>query len=614
MVEQKETEKRLREEKKPESVFGKFKSIQSTMMVSFSLLMIVAVLIFLLIALSYTNGTIYENTINYTSQIIRQVNYDIDAYMDYMENISSVVAKSGDVARYLFEEEQTDTEYREERERILSQFQTIMESRGDIYNIAVVAENGKSIINGGEEELTEYIDIRTLAWYQEAMASTKGIAISSSHVQNAIKSCYKWVITLSRTLINNQNGEKEGIFFVDLNYSAISDLCNRNNIGNKGYVFILDEEGNVVYHPKQQLMYGGLLTENISEIMECDSDYLLTGEGRESKIYTLSKSEKTGWTVVGAVYSAELLKNNKQAQILYLLVAAGLLLGTLIVSNRLSRVITRPIRQLRDSMSTVEEGEFDKAGIAVTMQNEIGSLTRSFNVMIERIHLLVEQNRYEQEQKRKSELRALQAQINPHFLYNTLDSIIWMSEAGQNEEVVVMTSALARLFRQSISNDQEQVFVEQEIEYVRSYLTIQKMRYQDKLEYSLEVDPAIFHVMIVKFTLQPLVENAIYHGIKWKENKGNLTIRGYKDQGKAVLVVEDDGVGMDEETQKHIFEEKAEKKVEGRLSNGVGIFNVQKRLQLYYGPEYGISYQSKPGEGTRAVVKIPLPERLGGNV
>lgn len=582
-------------------LFGRFKSIQSTMMLSFSGLMAVAVLIFLMIALNFTSQTIYENSNNYTSQIVRQVNYDIDAYIDYMENISSVMAKSGDISLYLFEEEQSEEDIEEERERILTQFNTIMESREDIYNVAAVAENGRYIMNRGEEDLTPYIDIRKLDWYQAAMESPTGIDVSSSHVQNAIKSSYKWVTTLSRVLVNNRTGAKEGLFFIDLNYSAISDLCNNNTIGNKGYIFVLDDKGNVIYHPKQQLMYGGLHTEHIEEIMACEKDSLTVRDGTERKLYTLSRSQKTGWTVVGAAYTSELLKNNKQARMLYILAAAILILAVFAISSILSREITKPLRRLSESMSRVEKGEFDRANVDVTMENEIGSLGKSYNLMTERIHTLMEENVYEQKQKRKSELKALQAQINPHFLYNTLDSIIWMSEAGQSDEVVEMTSALAKLLRQSISNDHEQVELGQEMEYVKNYLTIQKMRYQDKLEYTIEVDPQVRHVMIVKLVLQPIVENAIYHGIKYKGSKGTLRIRAFAESEDVCIVIEDNGIGMDDTALNIIFDET--QKI--HKQNGVGVPNVQKRLKLYYGDKYGITYESKVGIGTRATIRIP---------
>lgn len=589
--------------KKPNLItrmFGKFKSIQSTMLVSFSALMVLAMLVFMVIAMRYTSGTIYENSINYMSQIIQQVNYDIDTYIEYMENISSIIAKSSDVPRYLFDQNQTEAEREAEKERILTQFQTIMESRDDIYNVAAVAKNGRYIINRGDDELTGYVDIESLDWYQAAMESKSGIAVSSSHVQNAIQSSYKWVITLSRALVNNQTGEREGLFFVDLNYSAISDLCNNNSIEEKGYIFVLDAEGNIVYHPKQQLMYGGLKTENIDAIMECEEDSLIIDEGGESKLYTMSKSKRTGWTVVGAAYTSELLKNNEQAQMWYLLVASILLLAVIGISGIISREITKPIRSLRDSMRKVQNGQFD-THVEVITENEIGSLGRSFNLMTSEIRALMEQNVYEQKQKRKSELKALQAQINPHFLYNTLDSIIWMSEAGENDEVVEMTSALARLLRQSISNDQEEVELEKEIEYVKNYLTIQKMRYKDKLEFFIYVDSRVAHVPVIKLVLQPLVENAIYHGIKYKETKGNLKIYAKPVDGRVEIVVADDGIGMDEDVMEHIFDEHRKE----QKRNGVGVPNVQKRLQLQYGSEYGIRYESVKGAGTKVVITIP---------
>ena len=589
--------------KKPNLItrmFGKFKSIQSTMLVSFSALMVLAMLVFMVIAMRYTSGTIYENSINYMSQIIQQVNYDIDTYIEYMENISSIIAKSSDVPRYLFDQNQTEAEREAEKERILTQFQTIMESRDDIYNVAAVAKNGRYIINRGDDELTGYVDIESLDWYQAAMESKSGIAVSSSHVQNAIQSSYKWVITLSRALVNNQTGEREGLFFVDLNYSAISDLCNNNSIEEKGYIFVLDAEGNIVYHPKQQLMYCGLKTENIDAIMECEEDSLIIDEGGESKLYTMSKSKRTGWTVVGAAYTSELLKNNEQAQMWYLLVASILLLAVIGISGIISREITKPIRSLRDSMRKVQNGQFD-THVEVITENEIGSLGRSFNLMTSEIRALMEQNVYEQKQKRKSELKALQAQINPHFLYNTLDSIIWMSEAGESDEVVEMTSALARLLRQSISNDQEEVELEKEIEYVKNYLTIQKMRYKDKLEFFIYVDPRVAHVPVIKLVLQPLVENAIYHGIKYKETKGNLKIYAKPVDGRVEIVVADDGIGMDEDVMEHIFDEHRKE----QKRNGVGVPNVQKRLQLQYGSEYGIRYESVKGAGTKVVITIP---------
>lgn len=213
----------------------------------------------------------------------------------------------------------------------------------------------------------------------------------------------------------------------------------------------------------------------------------------------------------------------------------------------------------------------------------------------------MEQNVKEQEQKRKIELKALQSQINPHFLYNTLDSIIWMAEGKKNKEVVLMTASLARLLRQSISNEDEVVPIAKEVEYARGYLTIQKMRYKDKLEFQIDVDSSILYIPLIKLVLQPIIENAIYHGLKYKESKGLLIVKGFMKDGNAVLQVIDDGVGMDEETLAHIYD----KHKVNYHSNGVGVYNVQKRLKLYYGDDYGITYESEKGKGTTATITIP---------
>lgn len=391
------------------------------------------------------------------------------------------------------------------------------------------------------------------------------------------------------------------MFFIDLNYSAISELCNQSMVGNQGYAFILDAEGNIVYHPQQQQLYNELQTENISLIMGTDKDTILSGKGSAEKLYSISRSEKTGWTVVDCVRVEELLRKSNKAQSLYVLVAMGLMIVALFFSRFISRSITQPIQQLCDSMARVQEGDFSVSDVVVDSQNEIGSLTKSFNVMTHRIQDLMEQNIREQEAKRKSELKALQSQINPHFLYNTLDSIIWMAEGKKNEEVVLMTASLARLLRQSISNEDEVVSIGQEVEYARGYLTIQKMRYKDKMEFQIDVDPSILHIPLIKLVLQPVIENAIYHGLKYKESKGLLMVKGFRKNGNAVLQVIDNGVGMDQETLDHIYE----KHKVNYQSNGVGVYNVQKRLQLYYGSEYGITYESEKGAGTTATITIP---------
>ena len=586
----------------------KFKSIQSSIFCAVSILVLSAVLVVTVVSLRYTNSSIYENSVMYTQTIIGQLNQNIDSYISYMDNIASLVAGSGDAYKYLYSESGIDAlslkEYNQCRQRLTEQFKTILKGRSDIRNIGIVRrENGSSsLFNNGMSTRNQNLKLDTQHWYADAVGKYDHYNLTSSHVQNVISGERPWVITLSRGIRNyTGEGDSDGVVFIDLNYSAISELCTQNSVGTKGYVFILDQDGNIVYHPQQQQLYNELQTENISLIMNAKTDVVTAGKGDDEKIYALSHSETTGWTIVGCMNMSELLKNSRKARSIYVLVALGLIAVALVISSEIAKNITFPIQKLRDSMKRVQKGDFSAAEIEVYSDNEIGSLTRSFNVMTHKIQDLMAQNIQEQEQKRKIELKALQSQINPHFLYNTLDSIIWMAEGKKNEEVVLMTASLARLLRQSISIENELVTIGQEIEYVRSYLTIQKMRYKDKLEFEINVDSRITHAQIIRLVLQPIVENAIYHGLKYKESKGMLKVHGYELGERIIIDITDDGVGMDEETLKHIYD----KHKVNYHSNGVGVYNVQQRLVLYYGKEYGIIYHSEKGKGTTATVVIP---------
>ena len=580
------------------NIIFRFKSIRSSMMLSFTMVTVVALAIFLIFSLRYTENTVLENSEDYTMQLVEQVNSEIDSYIIYMENISEMVTGNSDVLEYLFNETKGETKT---YSRVVDQFKTVMNARSDIYNIAVVADNGRNVINKGNADLNPYVDIKKTAWYQATVEANGAAVLSTSHVQNVIANDYQWVVTLSKGLVNPNTHEVEGVFFIDLNYSAINSLCRKIVLGDKGYLFIVDEHGGIIYHPQQQLLYSELKTEYIDKVMEQHTGNFVTGEGDSRKLYSVCASEKTRWNVVGVSYVKEFMSGKEEMQIAYLLIALGLFLLSTILAILLSREITKPIKALKESMKDVQKGDFAHASMTIEGENEITSLGQSFNIMTEKIQHLMEENIQEQREKRKSELKALQSQINPHFLYNTLDSIIWMAEGGKTDEVVLMTSSLAKLLRQSISNENEIVSIEKEIEYTKGYLTIQKMRYRDQLEFEIEVEPGILKMSIVKLVIQPLVENAIYHGIKYLEGKGTIWIVGSIVENRIILAIRDNGVGMEKETLSHILE----KKKDSKRFNRVGVYNVHNRLQLYYGKEYGLTYESVPGIGTTVKISIP---------
>ena len=283
---------------------------------------------------------------------------------------------------------------------------------------------------------------------------------------------------------------------------------------------------------------------------------------------------------------------------------AFILVGALLISRKITQDITQPIQRLCEVTRQAGKGDF-VVRASEDSNNELAVLGSSFNRMVEEIGKLVEDIRVEQLNLRATELKLLQAQINPHFLYNTLDTIVWLAEAGKKEEVVWMVSALSNFFRTTLSKGRDYITVGEEESHIRSYLEIQQFRYRDILQYEVRIPEQIGGFMILKLTLQPLVENALYHGIKNKRGMGHIRVTGELDGEKLVFRVWDDGIGMSPERLEQVRRMvRGEDQSEDR-SSGFGLFNVWQRLQLNYGEGYGLEIDSVYGEWTESRVTIP---------
>ena len=278
---------------------------------------------------------------------------------------------------------------------------------------------------------------------------------------------------------------------------------------------------------------------------------------------------------------------------------------SVIAAWAISRSIYAPIKRLHDVTTTITKNDLQ---VLVTNDNvdEITELGMSFNIMIAKIRELLQAKIKEQENLKKAELRALQAQINPHFLYNTLDTIIWMAEAQKTDQVVEIVSALSSFFRISLSKGRDWITVGEEIERTKSYLTIQRMRYRDIMDFKIEADEQVLNNTVLKLILQPLVENALYHGIKNKRSGGTITVRAKQHNGDEVLLeVEDDGIGFTPDKLDQLQAELNDDSGELNFESGFGIGNVNKRIRLYYGKQYGLTVESEYNVGTCAMLIIP---------
>jgi len=328
-------------------------------------------------------------------------------------------------------------------------------------------------------------------------------------------------------------------------------------------------------------------------------------------IYTELIDERLADYIRYEAATAKTLKTNLESQIMQML-SYSLMISILLVvivlgfTNRISKSIEIPIKELCDSTKEVAQGNFS-IRVKPNQMEEIQVLSNSFNYMVKKIGSLIDDVKVEQIQYRKSELKLLQSQINPHFLYNTLDTIVWMAEDGQCRQVVEMVNRLSTFFRTTLSKGKDFIAVNEEESHIRSYLEIQQFRYRDIMEYEIKIDKSIYIYYILKMSLQPLVENAIYHGIKNKRGKGKVMVRGYFREGSLWFEVEDTGLGMKPEELQELL-----KHIEGDTMNdesGFGLKNVNERLRLNYGPDSKLRIESEYGIGTKMYFKIPASQK-----
>lgn len=581
--------------------FGKLGTIESRFYLIFTLLFFTTILTMQIISTRFTITSVRNSTLENNRLLVDELVGQIDTYIESMERISTAVIEDDYAQAFLTQSGSNTDSKRMLRER----FASYIRARDDISAIVLFREDGDAI-SGNSKEAVEFSNYQSTAWYKNAVLAEGRTVASTAYVQNLIPGEYSWVVSLSTQIVSPEDGRALGVLLVDLKFNRIRELCESLVIGEKGYDFIIDNEGNYVFHPSQQLVYSELKYEPIAELIPLLSQDqpLLKKNGRN---YLTAESKRTGWYVVSVSFDNDLVNGWPYVQLMNALIGLVLFLIVGLVTNFITKGITRPLRQLQFVMKSVETGEFLKAG-DLDATDEIQELAREYDLMVGRIGELMDENVREQELKRKSDLKALQAQINPHFLYNTLDSIIWMGEMDRNAEVVKMTSALSRLFRISISKGREIITLRDELEHVRSYLTIQEMRYKNKFRYLIDIPEHLMDNTILKITLQPLVENAIYHGIRGVDYEGLIEISGQEKNENLILTVEDNGKGIDIEKMAALIGgiSDAETGETGDGSQGTGVRNVHERIRLYFGTEYGLTWENLEGSGTRITIKVPI--------
>lgn len=572
------------------------REIQSTIMIAFSVISISLMLVLGIVMYFRFSNLSRQETVQSTQKLMEQTGENLEDYLVSMRQIS-------DAAYYNVIKE---NDFSNQDKDIQIKMNLLYEAnRDNLMSIAIYNNYGSLMAAEPVAAQKEDPDVTRQDWYKQAMGEMENMHFSTPHIQNLFDDGtlrYYWVISLSRVVELTDNGVSQlGVLLVDMDYSSISRMMKQINTLNNGqYYYLCDSNGQIIYHPRQIQISDGIYRENnkrASNYKDGVYDEYFEGEQRKVVVNTISY---TGWKLVGVIPDSTFAHGT--IDIRYFIVMLMLLMAMmLVIINRVVSVrISSPILKLDDSVKEYEAGE--KPEIYIGGSLEIRHLGHSIQRSYEQIDQLMRKIVLEQNERRKSELDALQSQINPHFLYNTLESITWMIEGEKNDEAVFMISQLAKLFRISLSKGSTVITVRDELQHAQSYMNIQKVRYKNTFSIVFDVDQEIYSYCTVKLILQPILENAISYGVSSMDDCGEIKVTGKLADGDLILAVTDNGLGMSEEEVALVLTDSDRIHKHG---SGVGLVNVNNRIKILFGKEYGLLVESEPDEGTTVSIRIP---------
>ena len=438
-------------------------------------------------------------------------------------------------------------------------------------------------------------------WYKTAMRSPRTVQLFSRPFGRNLRSDTGLG---ADDVVSAVRAEKGGVIVFDLKVAAIERIFHGLKLGPSGFLFIIDETGSIVYSPVNPLVWRIL-----PEWLVGDTGLLVHRFGGVDYQLQFRRSSFTGWRTIGVFSLPEALHEAVTLRLWALVAALSALFLAFLSSWLLTSGFVRPILTLQTLMKRAEGGDLNVRFLA-ERTDEMGQLGAGFNTMIEEIRNLIEEVAEVQQAKREAELQVLQEQIKPHFLYNTLDTIHWMAQERGAEDISSVVTALTRLFRIGLSRGRETIALSEEMDHVRNYLFIQKVRYEDKLEYEVDFPEALGHGLVLRLVLQPLVENALYHGLKAKRGAGKVRVSARRDKDVLILRVEDNGAGIPPDTLS-LFNERLAAGTRPGEGLGYGLYNDNERLKLSFGRRYGLRLESGPGGGTAVEIIHPWIEEEG---
>ena len=573
-------------------------NIQLTISISFTILSVLS-MCFLSITL-YANFAkrTEEMSIERTTQLLNQTAINLEDYLRNMRQISDAmyysVIKDKDLSV-----DNIDTE-----------MNLLYEANKDsIISIACYTNDGRLVAAAPVATQKSNSDITGQKWFKNAMDQMENLHFSTPHVQNLFDDTsyrYYWVISLSRAVeLTSKGNSRLGVLLVDMNYSSIEQLFSKANTSNSlEYLYLIDDSGEIIYHPKQKLIYTDFYDENNIKAASYDDGSYEEEFNGEKRLVTVKRISYTGWKIVSVVPMKSFSMGLNDTKYFVVILVSLSLIAIITINQLVSAGIAKPLKKLNNSVKEWESGNMNPS-IYIGGPTEVEHLGKTLSSTVKQIDQLMKDIVVKQEEKRKSELDALQSQINPHFLYNTLDSVVWMIEGEKNKEAVFMITQLASLFRISLSKGKTIISIEDEIKHAKNYMNIQLVRYKNKFSVEFDIEPDILKCCTVKLIVQPILENAIYYGMEYMDGEGEIRVHGYKNENDVFIDVEDNGLGMRQEEVDNLLIENEESPRVKKHGSGVGLINVNKRIKLRFGEEYGLEIESVPDEGTRVRIHIP---------
>jgi two-component system sensor histidine kinase YesM len=553
--------------------------------------------------LTYTSysASIQKNTGKYQMDVVKELTANIDTYMNELNLLTLLPYQSQPILKYLEAGSRSDANLSFNERVTIEDFtkRVFANGRVDISGVTLYRVSGGTYSAMLEEQANYSLKrVENEPWYEKVSKTGKVVYIGTFN-KNAIDTNNQ-VYSFARKIRSVDTGKVLGYLVLDVDKNMI-----RNKIeaisNDKKNIMIVDNEGSMIYKSMEYWI---------------DSDKLLPYKGAGTSVYKQNNDTEllsyytspfTGWTMIEMVPLATLLQDTVYVRNYIILIGAVCLLLAVIIFTILALRITNPISELRNLMKKVVVGDLH-VSIPISSRDEIGQLSQSFNIMVSKLSDLG-YRLYESEIREKNaQISALQSQINPHFLYNTLGSISMYAEIQGNREVVKMTNNLSKLLRYSINSQKSQVPLSLELEHVKGYMAIQQIRFEDKIQFHVNIEPELLSYCVIRFILQPIVENSIVHGIDKGNGYGNIILTGKKQDTNMLITIQDDGAGMSAVQLQNLLDKKFDFASSEEGTGGHGLMNVHRRIALRYGNQYGIKIESSLKQGTTIFITLPLIE------